>query len=383
MRAWRITFRFLLFVGALAAHLRAHDPGLSTVQVTVEPTEIKVVATFAPADAALLPAHQAGTPPHGESTPRNPSPPFSLYEMRQGEQRLALTEISVAGDDQVNVEYRFSYARNAAASGLLTLVSHVFAHLPPGHRSYLTVSNADGKVMAEALLSAREPAHSWTLAVPESNGTPSSANTGSALPPRPSEQSADRGVTPRAPSFAAFFQLGMEHILTGYDHLLFLLGLLVACTQRRTLVAMITSFTVGHSVTLLLATQGAVTLSSEIAEPLIAASLVYVGGENLLRRGAEPRGRWTLTFLFGLIHGFGFASVLRDLGIGQEGASLWTPLLAFNLGVEAGQLAVVGASLLLLALFRSASTLPHWAAPGLSIIIIGCGTYWLGERIFG
>jgi hypothetical protein len=98
----------------------------------------------------------------------------------------------------------------------------------------------------------------------------------------------------------------------------------------------ITCFTLAHSVTLGLAALDFVTLSPRLVEPLIAASIVFVGVENLLRRD-DPRGRWALTLAFGLIHGFGFAGVLKDAGLGSSGAALLVPLFSFNLGVELGQ----------------------------------------------
>jgi HupE / UreJ protein len=101
----------------------------------------------------------------------------------------------------------------------------------------------------------------------------------------------------------------------------------------------VTSFTLAHSLTLALATMELVRLPSVWVESLIALSIVYVGVENILRR--DPTRRWLLTFGFGLVHGFGFASVLQDLGIGAGGGPAAIPLLSFNLGVEAGQLAIV------------------------------------------
>src|SRR5205814_834975 len=83
-----------------------------------------------------------------------------------------------------------------------------------------------------------------------------------------------------------------------------------------------------------------VNLPSRITEPAIAASIVFVGVENLVRRGTEPPGRWALTFAFGLIHGFGFASVLRELGVGENGSGIAMPLFTFNAGVELGQVAI-------------------------------------------
>lgn len=119
---------------------------------------------------------------------------------------------------------------------------------------------------------------------------------------------------------APFTRLGVEHIGTGYEHRLFLLALLAGYAGFRASARVISCFTLGQSLTLALATLDWVNFPARITEPLIAASILYVGVENLLRRGAEARGRGALTFGFGLIHGFGFASVLREIGVGANGS---------------------------------------------------------------
>ena len=147
---------------------------------------------------------------------------------------------------------------------------------------------------------------------------------------------------------APFTRLGVEHIGTGYEHRLFLLALLAGYAGFRASARVISCFTLGQSLTLALATLDWVNFPARITEPLIAASILYVGVENLLRRGAEARGRGALTFGFGLIHGFGFESVLREIGVGANGSGLALPLFSFNLGVELGQLAIAAVVLPLL-----------------------------------
>jgi hypothetical protein len=160
-----------------------------------------------------------------------------------------------------------------------------------------------------------------------------------------------RQRVPAGALFGEFLLLGVEHIFTGYDHLIFLLALLLmgGLTIRAReetapsragwlhLLAIVSSFTLAHSVTLALAALDLVTLPSQLVEAGIALTIVFVGVENILR--AEARRRWIVTFLFGLVHGFGFAHVLREIGLPQSGFVL--SLLGFNLGVELGQLAVV------------------------------------------
>src|SRR5206468_6423517 len=148
-------------------------------------------------------------------------------------------------------------------------------------------------------------------------------------------------------SGAGFLALGVKHILTGYDHLLFLLALLVVTQRFGSSLKIITCFTLAHSTTLAMATFNVVTFPSRIVEPLIAVSIIYVSVENLFRRG-EPAGRWLLTFGFGLIHGLGFASVLREMGVGTRAGGVLMPLFSFNVGVELGQLMVAAVVLALL-----------------------------------
>ena len=173
-----------------------------------------------------------------------------------------------------------------------------------------------------------------------------------------------------------FLVLGFEHILTGYDHLLFLLGLLVAGRGVRELVAIVTSFTIAHSLTLAAATFGLVNPPARAIEAVIALSIAYVGIENLIRR--EPRGRWKLTFAFGLVHGFGFANVLREMALPRE--ALAASLFTFNAGVEVGQLAVVLIAWPWLRwIQRSAYTtsVTRWV----SAVVTACGLFWFMQRV--
>ena len=192
---------------------------------------------------------------------------------------------------------------------------------------------------------------------------------------------ADPSATPR-PSFWAFLRLGISHIVTGVDHLVFLAGLLVVCRGLRSILAIVSCFTVAHSLTLALAALGVVVPSGRIVEPLIGATILFVGVENLWlgRRGREPRGRLLLTLVFGLIHGFGFASALRDLDPGSGGMALVLPLFAFNLGVEVGQVTLVAVVLPLVFRLRR---WPAFQRHGVQVVSVGiaiAGAYWLVER---
>jgi hydrogenase/urease accessory protein HupE len=175
--------------------------------------------------------------------------------------------------------------------------------------------------------------------------------------------------------FREFFELGVEHIWTGYDHLLFLLALLLPGGTLARIAGIVTAFTIAHSITLALAALDIVRLPVEPVEIGIAASIVFAAASTL-RTGASDR-RWIITFAFGLIHGFGFASVLRESGLPPGGAAV--PLLAFNLGVEAGQLAIVVVAVPLLRLFTRGTR--GWAARrAMAWATIAVGVFWMAER---
>ena len=177
-----------------------------------------------------------------------------------------------------------------------------------------------------------------------------------------------------------FMPSGVHHILIGPDHLLFLVGLLLLGGSMRQLLLVVTAFTVAHSITLSLAALGMVMPPARAIEPAIALSIVYVGADNLLVRGGRDTRAW-VAFAFGLIHGFGFANVLRDMGLPGRGLG-WT-LLGFNVGVELGQIAVVGlvASALAWVRSRSAVASARIAVPG-SIVVMLTGAFWFVERLF-
>ncbi len=170
-----------------------------------------------------------------------------------------------------------------------------------------------------------------------------------------SPEARETRVAPAAPpgagrGFASFVLLGVEHILNGWDHLLFLLVLLLGGGGWLTLAKIVTAFTVAHSVTLALAALDVVALPGRLVEAVIALSIAYVAAENLFRRRPAAR-RWVVSFCFGLVHGFGFSSVLCELGLPTHGLLL--SLFGFNLGVEAGQALVVALVLPALAILRT------------------------------
>ncbi|MGE3842479.1 MAG: HupE/UreJ family protein [Vicinamibacterales bacterium] len=181
---------------------------------------------------------------------------------------------------------------------------------------------------------------------------------------------------------AKFIPAGIHHILIGPDHILFLVGLLLLGGTFKRLLAIVTGFTVAHSMTLSLAALSIVTPPAWLVEPAIALSIVYVGADNLLVRDGGGRDlRAGIAFAFGFIHGFGFASVLRDMGLPARALG-WT-LFSFNFGVELGQLlivALVGAALAIV--HGRSETAGRLVVVFGSIAVILAGTYWFVQRVF-
>jgi hydrogenase/urease accessory protein HupE len=213
-----------------------------------------------------------------------------------------------------------------------------------------------------------------------------SVQLGRVLPPDP------RFVVTASPGAFEVVQtytvLGIEHILTGFDHLLFVLALVILVKGVRRLVATVTAFTVAHSLTLVAATLGWVHVPGPPIEAAIALSIVFVAGEIIRARQCEPgltqRYPWLVAFTFGLLHGLGFASALAEVGLPQ--LSIPAALLFFNVGVEIGQLMFIAAVFAVIAMGRwigQRAIVPQlrwlWRIPPYAIG--GMASYWVIERV--
>lgn len=177
-----------------------------------------------------------------------------------------------------------------------------------------------------------------------------------------------------------FVPSGVEHIMIGPDHILFLVGLLLLGGTWMTLLRIVTAFTIGHSITLSLAALNVLSPPATIIEPAIALSIVFVGADNLVRGDGRDLRAW-VALTFGLVHGFGFANVLREFGLPRE--ALGWSLFSFNFGVEIGQVCIVLVVASLLAAIRSRSAvLGARVAMAGSVVVIAAGTYWFVERVF-
>lgn len=355
----------LLWCGAV--QVRAHDPGLSTAQGDLREGRLVLTTGFAPADAQeFLPVTSRR---EGSWTQEDFEQVHDLllavapqlWEVRADGRVIKPADARVEMLPEDNVSFTLVFPEAAKAERLVMRALKV-PELPGGHRQFVIVADANGSVVTKKLLSASDSTLEVSLAAGGAGQSAADASSG------------------EAPTFWGFVVLGVEHIWLGYDHLLFLFALLLVCRSFRSIVGIVSCFTLAHSLTLALATFEIVRLPSRLVEAAIAASIVFVGVENLLRRGAEPRGRWALTFAFGLVHGFGFASVLGDLGVGRGGQGIAMPLFSFNLGVEVGQIVIAAVVLPILWKLRQQEAFVKRGVPVLSAIIALAGTFWLLQR---
>lgn len=194
--------------------------------------------------------------------------------------------------------------------------------------------------------------------------------------------SIELGEASAAPSgFGGYFISGIEHILFGFDHLVFLFGLVLVGRKLKGIVVAITTFTLAHSLTLGLALVGIWSPTGNVIEPLIALSVAYVGVENFFVKDADKR--WRITLPFGLIHGFGFAGALGQIALPH--AEIPAALFAFNLGVEVGQLGVLAVVLPIMLRLHRVEWLERddRGVRSFSVAIAGMGLFWFVTRIAG
>ncbi len=179
---------------------------------------------------------------------------------------------------------------------------------------------------------------------------------------------------------SSYIVIGYSHIVPkGQDHILFILGLFLLSTHWRPLLMQVTMFTVAHTITLGLAMNNVVELPANVVEPLIALSIAYVGIENLTTRTLH-KSRLILVFIFGLLHGLGFAGVLSDFGMPEDDFAV--ALISFNVGVELGQITVISLAFVLLSVwFKNRQRYRKMVVMPGSILISVVGLYWFFERL--
>ena len=379
-------FAFAIVGAAREPAAEAHVIGLSTGKYTAIGNALNVEISFAQRD--LL-----GVCPMLD---RDHDGAVSPGEIAMNQDCLALAERLVVRADGTPCEA--SPAETALAEGDAVLMhveyscsSHPIrfaiddewlAKMPSNHRH---VARAEGRASRDYVLDPKN--HEFEIEPPDATEAAPAHPDGDRLgngDARGARKSAaardghasDRGATARR----SFFSLGVFHILTGWDHLIFLFGLLLAPAgvgraSLRDLVLAVTAFSVGHSLSLLLCVAGILAPSARVVEPLIAASIAFIGAENAFAR--TPRRRWLVTLPFGFIHGFGFADALRAV----LGTGIGTPLFTFNAGVEVGQLLALTPMIgVLLLLQRS----PLFASRGrrvASLTLLGGGVALFVARI--
>lgn len=335
----------------------AHDPGLSAAEVRIGGATILVHLSIARSDLESVLAvdvdHDGRLSDSELAAMRQQLEAFArdAIEIRFADRRAPATTVVLRADQTGAIDFQISFVREPGSE--LRIRAAAIKSFARGHREYVSVFDERGTKLGEKVLDAANDEL-------EVSTNPLSVN--------------------QATSFVAFVGLGIDHILTGYDHLIFLLGLLLAGASFKDVAKIITSFTAAHSITLALSTFDFVRIPPGVVEPMIAVSIVYVGLENIFRR--DLKWRWLLTFGFGLVHGFGFASALRDIGIGS-GASAAIPLVSFNLGVEMGQIGVAAIALPVIWKLRTHPVFAARYAPACSILISIAGGFWLIERMLG
>jgi hydrogenase/urease accessory protein HupE len=371
----------LMSAALLAPHLAwAHHDPLSSLTISVEPGTVRMVLVVPTDELAVWSPASPGQTPEQYSAAvarRLRDEATDLFELRLNYNVVSPSDVRATSDDPqtVRLEVQYPPPDDAASLTALQVFSNLVTKLSSNHQQVVCVQ--DARVNPPRVVA-------WlTLTPGRFSGFADLASAAPATAP------SSKPMTTPASSAAApvsFFRLGVEHILTGYDHLLFLAALLLVCATFREAATIITCFTVAHSVTLALAALDVVRLSSRVVEPVIAASIVYVALENVLApRQRKGRLAWRagVTFAFGLVHGLGFASVLRELGLGTTPDGVVLPLLRFNLGVEAGQLAVASVVFPLILFARRRPSMEYRLVPVCSVLIALVGAYWLFERVAG
>jgi hypothetical protein len=359
----------LLALSAPVAH--AHELGKTHVTVTFTPSGDYVIDITADPQALLAKLEILA----GSDAPRSATAAAATADQLAAQinapQHVLLANVHVTFDGTPD-EPTFAYVAapppseansGASASAALAATSalvRLAGRVPPGARSFrfaydLVLGAYPLTIGARTVwLTGGQPSEPFTLA---------------------SESAASESSTPaltRAQIARQYVVLGFEHIVPkGIDHILFVLGIFLLTAAWRSILLQVTTFTIAHSITLGLTIYGLVSVPPAIVEPLIALSIVYVAIENLFTSTLKP-SRLALVFAFGLLHGMGFAGVLKDLGLPRS--EFVTALVTFNLGVEGGQLAVIATALVALGWWRRHAVIPA------SVTIAAVGAYWTITR---
>lgn len=374
------SIRLLLVLAAclaVAEAAHAHDPFEITTVGRLDAERLDLVVTMTEANAQALIAEGGPEAPNIRELVRKPrvesftdiqpalvAAAAHLYTVSSRGRTLETTQTSVARTAEGDVEFHLTFA--PVGPGSLRLRAVHLGRFGDGYVSAVSLTKGDDPhaVLGLKVLVASDPV------------------LDASVPAR--ERSSEAEPAPGGPAASlstarSFLGLGVDHILSGYDHLLFLAGILIACRGVRSMLAVISCFTLAHSLTLALASLELIALPDALVEPVIALSIVIVGVTNAAGRD-DFRQRYLITFGFGLVHGLGFAGALRDIAVGGETASILIPLISFNLGVELGQLLLALPALPLLLKLRRLPQGPEGARYA-SLAVAALGAFWFFERM--
>ncbi len=383
--SFTLVWRVLAVVFLAVVTARAHSPFDSSTRMYVHDASLELALTVGMDGGTTL----LKGAPDGAFQNRPVGPMFPLpkeyaprfFEVASGGIALLPEKVAVRTD---GLEFDIVLAYPRPEVRTLAVDAAYVTALSASYKSAFVMTDELGNILATRVLTRENHTLEVVLPavalLPETNSF--AQGSGSTLPTNTASVMPPVAVTlPSNPTlgFGDFLKLGIQHILTGYDHLLFLCGLLVVCRRVGPMLAIITCFTLAHSLTLALAALDLVQISPRLTEPLIAATIVFVGVENF-RGAVNTKTRCGLALGFGLIHGFGFATALRETGMGGTGLVLVKPLLAFNLGVECGQLAVAAVFLPVLFALRKIPWIERQGVKLISAGVVLLGGYWLLER---
>jgi hypothetical protein len=338
--------------GATVAH--AHEIGTTRVSVNFEhgaSYDIEVVT-----DAMSLAEKLSGQTPASDS-----SAALLQSEIQKNDALFRQRVVAAFDGSAVNPAIDYSVTGIATATSVPAATIHLRGSIPPGARQFAWT-------------------YSWTFATYALTVGDNTQWLEGGQASTPVSLDVRRARMSRFAIALRYLTLGFTHIVpNGFDHMLFVLGIFLLSRRLREVLAQVSAFTIAHSITLALTMYGVVSLSPKIVEPLIAVSIAYVAIENIFLSNLKP-WRVALVFAFGLLHGMGFAGALKELGLPRS--EFLTALLTFNLGVEAGQLAVIAAAFLIVgwycgrrAWYRQVVVMPASALIAITAI------YWTAQRI--
>ncbi len=368
----RIVPCFLILFALSITAATAHPVAQGSMEITKASDQVRIVATVSTEEAFVAEAlaYKESATSLEVVWQRHGTYLLEHLEVEAGGQRLVgkVEKVTpIPATDHLRYDLRFAMPPSIATPNSITLRQHVLNefNFAPGNRweaTYIVNASQVASTGEGLLFTSREP----LIVTFKSDGSASDT------------KSSDHNI------FADFLQHGIRHILSGYDHLLFVAGLVLAVVTLWDLVKVVTAFTLAHTITLTLAVLDIFRLSSRIVEPMIAASIIFVAVQNIVSPG-QARGRWRLAvaFGFGLFHGLGFAGGLLSAMEGMQTTVVATAIVAFSLGVELGHQIVALPLFAAMKLTRRfAGSIPGSATPQFWVSRIASGAIGIAGTVY-